>query len=140
MPTKPVNLPVLVGPGPDVGSSSARKFCGRTLPQRIECGNKFCFDSIHTYTLGAAELTEFVAIGMHRDGNVLVRRQTKSETLLQPYLPRCRVHQVDAAYDFGDALQLIVDTIKIGGGGDININYYPYVDIPLPGDAPKLVE
>ncbi|MCH7998715.1 MAG: hypothetical protein IIA91_04435 [Chloroflexi bacterium] len=38
------------------------------------------------------------------------------------------------------ALQMIVDTIKIGGGGVINISYYPYVDIPVPGHGPKLVE
>jgi len=38
------------------------------------------------------------------------------------------------------ALQMIIDTIKIAGGGTINIEYFPYVDIPVPGFGPKLVE
>ncbi|MCH8919744.1 MAG: hypothetical protein IIA23_03445 [Chloroflexi bacterium] len=54
------------------------------------------------------------------------------------YAPSAELELVGGG-DLG-ALQMIVDTIKIGGGGTINIEYYPYVDIPVPGYGPKLVE
>ena len=38
------------------------------------------------------------------------------------------------------ALQMIVDTIKFGGGSVINVEYFPYLEIPVPGHGPKLVE
>ncbi len=38
------------------------------------------------------------------------------------------------------ALQMIVDTISFGGGSVINIEYFPYIEIPVPGYDPKLVE
>ncbi len=38
------------------------------------------------------------------------------------------------------ALQMIVDTISFGGGSVINVEYFPYVEIPVPGYGPKLVE
>ncbi|MFB3052518.1 MAG: hypothetical protein ACE1ZT_01475, partial [Dehalococcoidia bacterium] len=38
------------------------------------------------------------------------------------------------------ALQMIVDTIKFGGGSTINVEYFPYLEIPVPGHGPKLVE
>ena len=54
------------------------------------------------------------------------------------YAPGAELELVGGG-DLG-ALQMIVDTIKIGGGGTINVEYFPYVDIPVPGYGPKLVE
>ena len=54
------------------------------------------------------------------------------------YAPSAQVELVGGG-DLG-ALQIIADTLTIGGGGVINVEYYPYVDIPVPGHAPKLVE
>ena len=54
------------------------------------------------------------------------------------YAPSAQVELVGGG-DLG-ALQIIADTLTIGGGGTINIEYYPYVDIPVPGFGPKLVE
>ncbi len=38
------------------------------------------------------------------------------------------------------ALQIIADTITIMGGSDIDVTFFPYVDIPVPGHGPMLVE
>ena len=46
---------------------------------------------------------------MCNDWYVHVGRGCVSELGLQPNLARCRVHQVDAAYNFGHALQRIVN-------------------------------
>ncbi len=54
------------------------------------------------------------------------------------YAPNAQVELVGGG-DLG-ALQIIADTLTIGGGGEINVEYYPYVDIPVPDHAPKLVE
>ncbi len=54
------------------------------------------------------------------------------------YAPSAELELVGGG-DLG-ALQMIVDTIKFGGGSVINVEYFPYVDIPVPGYGPKLVE
>ena len=54
------------------------------------------------------------------------------------YAPSAELELVGGG-DLG-ALQMIVDTIRFAGGGTINIEYFPYVDIPVPGFGPKLVE
>ncbi len=54
------------------------------------------------------------------------------------YAPSAQLELVGGG-DLG-ALQMIVDTISFGGGSTINIEYFPYVEIPVPGFGPKLVE
>jgi hypothetical protein len=54
------------------------------------------------------------------------------------YAPSAQLELVGGG-DLG-ALQIIVDTITISGGSDITVTFFPYVDIPVPGYGPKLVE
>jgi hypothetical protein len=54
------------------------------------------------------------------------------------YAPSAEVELVGGG-DLG-ALQIIADTLIITGGSDISVTFFPYVDVPVPGYGPKLVE
>ena len=54
------------------------------------------------------------------------------------YAPSAEVELVGGG-DLG-AMQIIADTLTVAGGSDINVTYFPYLDVPVPGYGPKLVE
>ena len=54
------------------------------------------------------QFAELLAVGVGCHGDMLVARRRESEQALQPDLPASRVHQVDSADDFGDALLMVI--------------------------------
>lgn len=77
--------------------------------QNFQCCVQRCPNASHWNGCSPVTLAEFLVAGIGRDGYVQVVWRAVAEQLLQPDLTWCRVHQVDAAHNVSDALQVIVD-------------------------------
>ena len=97
-------------PRPYVSQGGINKLLRRVLSECPERRNKCGLHFVHWNALGTGQLTEFGAVRVNGDRNMLIGRRVQAQALLHPDLTWCRVHQINAAYDFCHALQMIIDS------------------------------
>jgi len=103
-----IDAPVGSRPDPNVLDLRCSKVFRRLLPEHAKRGHERLGGPTDRHGAGAMAFAELLVEHIHSYWNMLVARLCITEQALQPYLSGSRLDQVDAAHDFGDALQAIV--------------------------------
>ena len=94
---------------PDIGYPTRPEFRRWSLVKKLECKEQVAFRMLQVDTTGAMTLAQFLAQFVNRDRQMAIVGRRIAKQLLQPDLPGCGVHQVDASDDVRDPLKVVIN-------------------------------